>query len=377
MKIVIFGCGDAGKKCLEQYGKDAIDYFYDNFPKSEEFLGKPVINWMDLLKLKDVVNVVVAANNPDVRISIILQLREYGFRYEVFNPTKDPEVTNIIHIYSKSDSILPENIVYDVFNGSDSDSLTTRMMPTVDLFKAVFEKYGKDFDKKIDFYIYTYDSIINAYNIKRYLDKKTIFAYSTLEILKNEVIPIPDYRTCFDESIYPFPENPESCRNASNKIWEDNRIYFKGASHVSECRNYYDFLAKKYPDKICSDMRAGWRTRAETVPMTKYARYKYLMDMPGRGWTDRTKILLRLGRPIFMAERPYKEWYYDYLIPMKHYIPVKADLSDLIEKYLYLENNPTLYKEIVKNMNDFVNTYFTSNKILEYMRNMIKDHLND
>ena len=39
------------------------------------------------------------------------------------------------------------------------------------------------------------------------------------------------------------------------------------------------------------------------------------------------KLLLRSGRPVFMQERPWHEWYFPALEPMRHFIPVRRDLA--------------------------------------------------
>ena len=100
--------------------------------------------------------------------------------------------------------------------------------------------------------------------------------------------------------------------------------------------------------------------------------YKYTIDICGFGWTDRVKILMQMGRPLFLVERPYKEWFYDDMEPMIHYIPVKEDLSDLVSKYEYIESNQKLYNSIKRNMTDFALKYFSCDAYLEYTSDVIQ-----
>jgi hypothetical protein len=37
------------------------------------------------------------------------------------------------------------------------------------------------------------------------------------------------------------------------------------------------------------------------------------------------------------------------MIPYKHYIPLKPDLSDILEKFYWMEANQEVCREIVKN----------------------------
>lgn len=67
----------------------------------------------------------------------------------------------------------------------------------------------------------------------------------------------------------------------------------------------------------------------------------FAIDARGYGWTDRLKILFVIGRPTFINERPYIEFWMRYgLKAGKHYISVKEDFSDLLEKKKELDFSP-------------------------------------
>ena len=51
-------------------------------------------------------------------------------------------------------------------------------------------------------------------------------------------------------------------------------------------------------------------------------------------------------------------WYSDKLVEYEHYVPVKHDLSDLIEKIEWCRNNDNKCKIISENAKKFYNTYF-------------------
>lgn len=42
---------------------------------------------------------------------------------------------------------------------------------------------------------------------------------------------------------------------------------------------------------------------------------------------------------MIFADTVWYEWYYDILKPWVHYVPVKRDLSDLVEKIEWLKEN--------------------------------------
>lgn len=70
------------------------------------------------------------------------------------------------------------------------------------------------------------------------------------------------------------------------------------------------------------------------------ARWRLLIDVEGNGWSARCKLLLHSGRPLLLADRPWHEWYWPQLRPMEHFIPVRRDLSDLIERVQWAHEHP-------------------------------------
>ena len=68
-------------------------------------------------------------------------------------------------------------------------------------------------------------------------------------------------------------------------------------------------------------------------------RWAWLIDVEGGGYSSRLKLLLHSGRPVFIAERPFREWYWSQLEPMVNFIPVKRDLSDLVERLEWARAN--------------------------------------
>ena len=129
------------------------------------------------------------------------------------------------------------------------------------------------------------------------------------------------------------------------------------------------YMSERFPEYFSFEMVEKGK-EGKYVPMTEQAQYKYLIDVRGYSWTDRVKVLFHLGRPVFLVDRPYKEWYFDKLIPWKHYIPIKEDLSNLVESYEYMESHPEKYEEICNNMQEFADKYLSPEAVLSYLRNV-------
>lgn len=94
-------------------------------------------------------------------------------------------------------------------------------------------------------------------------------------------------------------------------------------------------------------------------------KYKYLIDIGGNGWSGRLKFLLFSKRPLLIVDRKYIEFFYNDLVPYVHYIPVKMDLSDLLEQVEWMKKNNEKSLEIAKNAFEFAMTHLTEDKLLD------------
>lgn len=76
---------------------------------------------------------------------------------------------------------------------------------------------------------------------------------------------------------------------------------------------------------------------------------QFLIDLPGNGWSARLQTLLFSNRPVLVVKPNFVEhWFYD-LVPWKHYIPIKPDLSDLLVVSKWCFENEDITLDIAKN----------------------------
>lgn len=80
-----------------------------------------------------------------------------------------------------------------------------------------------------------------------------------------------------------------------------------------------------------------------------WVNHRYALDIDGltNAW-DNFLVRLKLGCCVLKVESPagFRQWYYDRLRPWQHFVPVRADLSDLFEKYDWVRSNPGEAKAI-------------------------------
>jgi len=75
-------------------------------------------------------------------------------------------------------------------------------------------------------------------------------------------------------------------------------------------------------------MGGGWRSDA--VAPADSVRFRYLVDVDGNSssWS-RLRWLLRSGSLVLKQSSDFVQWYYRWLEPGRHYVPVARDLADL------------------------------------------------
>ncbi len=264
-----------------------------------------------------------------------------------------PQYSFLGHIYG----VVPDLKVIPV-----APYVMDRLQKTFGLISETIRTFPNElYGKELDIWMQFTDGPLEALNLAQAIDLPYVFAYYTSHTFKNKVIAIPDYVSCYkEENFHDLNRSPIKCKEVAAKKWQINKIFWRGSLFTNSSRRFLFELGKKYPQYL----QIEDSTRGQFVPMIEQAKYKYLIDLRGFAGSDRIQTLLQLGRVVFIAERPFREWYFDRLIPMKHYVPVKEDMSDLLDKYFYMEHHPELYEKIVRNLAEFVEENFNPRRIL-------------
>ena len=368
-KIILYGAGRFGLMALNKLGKSQVAFFCDSFSDEPEIEGIPVIRperMVELCRSDESYRVVITPGNFDIRDEMAQILIENGIAYTAFE-RNDHQTggSRVIHIRTVTDGL---ECVYDE---QDIKGFERRIPQTFGLFQKVFEVYRNDFaGRDIDLTVFIGDHSLDAYYHSSESWNGFILAYNSVPALEEHVVAIPDYRACYDVESYAFYETPDHCRTAAETPWEDPRIVWKGNITSDNSRSWLQILAERNPDILYVDDPVN-NKELSFIPMTEFAKHKYLLDIRGYGWSDRLKILLQLGRPIFLVDRPFMEWYTDKLVPWEHYIPVREDMSDLIERYRFMEEHPEKYDEIVRNMKQFAEDHLSPEAVLRYVRDVV------
>jgi len=138
---------------------------------------------------------------------------------------------------------------------------------------------------------------------------------------------------------------------------EDARVVAKGIHWVKQDRS------EAWSSETLMDTAAS-----NYVSLPDHCRYKYLIDLEGIGYSARLKVLLFSNRPVFIQERPWREFFFDWLQPYVHFVPVKRDLSDLSSQLDWAEANP---RDIASRAQTLARKHLTRQAAIAYFRQSI------
>lgn len=105
----------------------------------------------------------------------------------------------------------------------------------------------------------------------------------------------------------------------------------------------------------------------ELTPLEQ-SKYKYIINISGHVSAFRLSYELSMNSVILLVESEWKMWYSSLLKPYVHYIPVKSDLSDLIDIVKWCRDNDEECICIAKNAKEFYNKYLDKEGIFDFIQ---------
>jgi hypothetical protein len=178
------------------------------------------------------------------------------------------------------------------------------------------------------------------------------FAYCRSPEQRN-VIAIPDFlfHGWPECGIEDYESTVEQVLEHSRKPPEDDRLLWIGNAVTHPSRQRFLELAAEdsrihargmdwQPPEKSNKATAAWKPRGGFISMPEHCRHRMLIDLQGRGFSARLKLLLFSGRPLLVQNRRWHQYYFEDLKPFVHYIPVEEDLSDLFVQIDWVTTHP-------------------------------------
>ncbi|KAJ7065465.1 glycosyl transferase family 90-domain-containing protein [Mycena amicta] len=164
---------------------------------------------------------------------------------------------------------------------------------------------------------------------------------------------------------------------ANNVLWEDKKdvLYWRGKSNGGHIRhsNHKSFprfrlidLARQpevkqkglldvriteWHEWHCTDncdadaIKSEYNITGDKEPREDAYKYKYLLDVDGNSFSGRYLGLLRSGSLVFKSTA-FAEFFTPWLVPYEHFVPVRPDLADLVEKVEWARNHDSEARRI-------------------------------
>jgi hypothetical protein len=197
----------------------------------------------------------------------------------------------------------------------------------------------------------------------------------------NKLIPDFNFHSWPQVGINDYEIFVKEIDNAGLNNYEINKVGWIGNKNTNYMRN--KLLEIGNNNKNLFDIfHMEWLHSGNTfLNSTKYIstpelvkKYSILIDIEGNGYSGRLKHLLWSHRPLLLVDRPHKEYFFEYLKEWEHYIPVKRDLSDLIEKTKWCLDNYHKALQIAENAFEFSKIHLTRDACYEKWNNIITNH---
>lgn len=243
----------------------------------------------------------------------------------------------------------------------------------------------------------SYSSIVNKKLDEKYVHEKYCPILSVGPSLECADIPLitqDDWKRT-SKKIY-----PDDCKNGyvndPEHIEWDKKIpiaQFRGSATgcATDNRNVrikaFE-LSKKYPEQLNAGIVSFNRKikkqlgqalnvispnieKANFMTLNDKIKYKYILTLDGHVAAFRLGHEFSLKSLLIIPKSKYYLWFSYLLKPGYHYVEVEEDLSDLIEKIKWCQNNDDKCYEIMNNGYAFYEKYLTKEGIFDYMETVL------
>lgn len=129
-------------------------------------------------------------------------------------------------------------------------------------------------------------------------------------------------------------------------------------------------------DKVSSEILRRIEMKP-SMPFENFANYMAILDIDGNSWSSRFGKLLCINSVIVKVEPGYVDYFYKYLEPWSHYVPVRSDLSDLLEKIEWVldPSNERRVLQIVSSANSWCRTHMTRQHVIRDMLDVLNAYV--
>jgi peptidoglycan/xylan/chitin deacetylase (PgdA/CDA1 family) len=163
--------------------------------------------------------------------------------------------------------------------------------------------------------------------------------------------------------------------SVDNACWFGTKYMFSSQKSSSMLRTLFEY-ADSYPDLISVNNIVSDESCQHDISLFKFSiqcllSYKYFIYLHGDIHSGILKWLLFTKRVVFIIEPTYVEYFYKDLIPYKHFVPVKKDMSNLVEQINLLNEQPDKYNYISNSAFEYISNMFSEENLISIFKSKI------
>lgn len=112
---------------------------------------------------------------------------------------------------------------------------------------------------------------------------------------------------------------------------------------------------------------------SDFMPLKTQRQYKYIVHVDGHVSAFRLSAMMKLNCVLLIVDSPWKLWFSDMLLPYEHYIPIKADLSDIYEQIDWCRENDEMCELIAYNALTFADKVLSRDGLFDFTQKLLID----
>lgn len=145
---------------------------------------------------------------------------------------------------------------------------------------------------------------------------------------------------------------------------KENRAVFRGAIHGKPVRmqlieKYFDHPQLDILDTSTNSIYPFYMRQQGEMSVYDHLKFKYILSLEGNDVASNLKWVMNSNSLAVSPCLHYETWFMEgRLVPGEHFIEIKPDCSDLIEKLTYYDEHPAEARAIVENAHEYCRQFF-------------------
>ncbi|XP_020710254.2 protein O-glucosyltransferase 2-like isoform X2 [Athalia rosae] len=210
-----------------------------------------------------------------------------------------------------------------------------------------------------------------------------IFSWCGSDDTKDIVMPTYDITESSLENMGRVMLDTLSVQGNTKLSWSSKieKLFWRGRDSCRERLDLID-ISRKYPDLINASITNFFFFKSEMdkygpkqnhTSLFNFFDYKYQLNIDGTVASYRFPYLLAGDSLVFKQESKYYEFFYKQLKPYGHYIPIKRDLTDIVEKIRWAKKHDDVAYKISRAGQFFARENLMPQNIFCYHAILIKE----